>query len=427
MSVAYGVTGQGPIDVVMIPGFTSHAELAFENPFIAQVFERIAKFARVIWFDKRGTGLSDPVDSVPSLEVRMDDVRAVMDAAGSGRAALFAFSEGAAMAILFAATYPERTHSLALIGGMARSTWAPDYPWATDKESLLESARMLTSSREDAFAEIFGPSCTDESILDWHARYDRAGASPGMIAKVYLAFLDIDVRSVLPSVHVPTIVMHKRGDRVVNRRAGMYLAEHIPGARYIELSGNDHALWARDNGEMLDHLEEFITGVRPLHEPDRVLATVLFTDIVNSTTLATKLGDTEWRALLERHNTITRKAIAAHRGKEIKATGDGFLSTFDGPARAIRCASEIVLETGNLDIEIRAGLHSGEIELLDDDIAGIAVNIASRVADQAGPGEILVSQTVRDLVVGSDIKFAQRGTHLLKGVNDEWRLYCLVE
>jgi pimeloyl-ACP methyl ester carboxylesterase len=429
-SIAYQVVGEGPIDVVLVLGFGTHLELQWELAQMARFFERLSSFARLIIFDKRGTGLSDPVAEVPTLEQRADDVRTVMDAAGSERAALFGISEGGPMSVLFAATHPERVTALVLYGAMARTTEAPDYPWASPAEALRESAAEFIApywgQPSDAILELFAPSLAqDPRAIDHSARIERSAASPSMVQKIFEMFLDVDVRAVLPTIHVPALVLHRRGDRVVNRRAGQDLAARIAGSRYIELDGIDHVPWAGDAEAVLAEIEEFLTGRRPVPEPDRVLATVMFTDIVGSTQRATELGDARWRELLAAHQAAVRRELARFRGHEVKSLGDGSLATFDGPARAIRCGEAIAQEARDSGLEVRVGLHTGEVELIEEDVGGIAVHIAARVAALAGEGEVLVSSTVKDLVAGSGIPFADRGAQRLKGISDEWRLFAL--
>jgi pimeloyl-ACP methyl ester carboxylesterase len=426
LSIAYQVFGDGPIDLVFIPGFVSNVEAAWLIPSIAALYERLASFARVIVFDKRGTGVSDPIPGVATLEERMDDLRAVMDAAGSERAALFGFSEGGPMAILFAATYPERVESLALYGSMARTTEAPDYPYAPPAEAFAESTALIFEYWGQGInVEIFTPSVQDEpgARQAW-AVFETFGATPDQIAKVYQMFLEVDVRDILPAVAVPVLVTHRRGDRVVSVHGARWMAEQIPGARFVEFPGTDHSwLAGNDTTPILDEIEEFFTGSRPIAEPDRVLATVTFTDIVSSTERAAKVGDHDWHSLLDRHHAAIRKALAEHRGEEVKTTGDGFLATFDGPARAIRCGQAIVEDVRAIGIEVRVGIHSGEVEKMGADVAGIAVHIASRVGSLALPGDVLVSETVKGLVAGSGIAFDERGEHELKGIPDRWRLF----
>jgi pimeloyl-ACP methyl ester carboxylesterase len=417
------------MDLVLVLGFTTHLELQWEAPPFAHFCERLASFSRLIIFDKRGTGLSDPVPEAPPLEQRIDDVRAVMDAAGSERAALFGVSEGGPMSILFAATHPERVSALVLHGAMGRTTEAPDYPWASPAEALREAAAEFIVPNwgrdPEGIIDLFAPSFAgNPQAAEQTARMERMAASPAMVQQIFEMFLDIDVRAVLPTIGVPTLVIHRRGDRVVNWRAGKHLAEQIPGARYVELPGIDHLPWAGDTEAIVGEVEEFLTGARTAPEPDRVLATVMFTDIVGSTERATDLGDERWRELLASHQNAVRKELERFRGREVKTLGDGSLATFDGPARAIRSGLAIAEGARDLDLEVRIGLHAGEVELVDGDVGGIAVHIAARIGAMAGPGEVLVSSTVKDLVAGSGIEFADRGVQELKGVPDEWRLYA---
>jgi pimeloyl-ACP methyl ester carboxylesterase/plasmid stabilization system protein ParE len=428
-SIAYQVVGDGPIDLILVLGFATHLELQWESPPFARFCERLSTFSRVIIFDKRGTGLSDPVAEVPTLELRIDDVRAVMDAAGSERAAAFGVSEGGPMSILFAATHPERVTALVLHGAMGRTTEAPDYPWASPAEALRESAAEFIApywgQDAEGLLQLFAPSFADDpQARELAARQERSAASPAMVQQIFEMFLGIDVRAILPTIKVPTLVVHRRGDRVVNRRAGEELAAQIPGARYVELEGIDHLPWAGDSDAVLGEVEEFLTGVRSVPEPDRVLSTVMFTDIVGSTERAGELGDARWRELLETHQAAVRRELERFRGREVKTLGDGCLATFDGPARAIRCGQAIAEAARSLGLEERIGLHSGEIEVLDEDVGGIAVHIAARVGDLAGAGEVLVTSTVKDLVAGSEIRFDDRGTKDLKGIPDEWRLFA---
>jgi class 3 adenylate cyclase len=428
-SIAYQVVGDGPIDLVLVLGFATHLELQWESPPLARFFERISSFSRMIVFDKRGTGLSDPVTDVPTLEERIDDVRAVMDAAGSERAALLGISEGGPMSVLFAATHPERATALVLYGAMGRTTEAPDYPWASPAEALREAAAefIAPSWGQDAqgTVELFAPSLLhDPATLAFTARMERSAASPAMVQRIFEMFLDIDVRAVLPTIHVPALVLHRRGDRVVSRHAGRELAAHIPGARYVELAGIDHVPWAGDAEAVLGEVEEFLTGSRSVPEPDRVLATVMFTDLVGSTQRAVELGDARWRELLSAHQAAVRRELARFRGREVKTLGDGCLATFDGPARAIRCGGAIAQAARSAGLEVRIGLHSGEVELMDGDVGGIAVHIAARIGALAAAGEVLVSSTVKDLVAGAGIRFVDRGARQLKGISDEWRVFA---
>lgn len=431
IGVAYQVVGEGEMDLVLAFPFVSHLDLVWESPALTHFVERLASFARVILFDRRGVGLSDPLSAPATLEERMDDVRAVMDAAGSERAALLGASEGGTMCMLFAATYPERTSALVLCGAMARSTWAEDYPWAPEKEAAEESLHQLLAPvwGKGASLEIFAPSLADnEQALEFQARYERQAASPMRVQRFFEMFLDLDVRDVLPLIQAPTLVMHRRHDRAVNVRAGRWLAEQIPGSRFVELEGGDHAPWAGPNSdEALDEIEEFLTGSRRTTAQDRMLATILVTDIVGSTARAASLGDHAWRELLDRHHAAVRHELTRFRGREIDTAGDGFLATFDGPARAIHCARAIRDSVRRLGLEIRAGLHTGEVELAPDGVRGIAVHTAARVCGEAEPDQVLVSSTVKDLVAGSGIGFEDRGTRPLKGVTEEWRLFSVVD
>lgn len=428
VSIAYQVFGEGDLDLVLVPGFVNHVELIWDHEPAARFLEGLASFSRVIAFDRRGSGLSDPVSDAPTLEVRMDDVRAVMDAAGSERAALMGFSEGASMGLLFAAAHPERVQALVCWGGAARSTYADDYPWAVPAEALVESGTELIMPEwgTGSIAEITAPSHGDDpEVRAFMGRLERAAASPGMILQLGLMFLEIDIRHVIPEVFVPTLVLHRTRDRLVNVRNGRWLADHLPDGRLVELEGDDHIVWYEDPERILGEVQEFLTGARAAPEPERVLSTVLFTDIVDSTQTATDLGDHRWREVLEGHQRDVRDALGRFHGRQVKSTGDGVMATFDGPARAIRCAQEILAASEPRGIRVRAGLHTGECEVMGDDIGGIAVHIAARVSAQAGPAEVVVSRTVKDLVAGSGIAFDDRGTHTLKGVPDRWQLYAV--
>lgn len=424
VNIAYQSIGEGELDLVFVPGWVSHVELWSEHPAPVRMVERLTSFARVIIFDKRGTGLSDRVAELPTLEDRMDDVRAVMDAVGSERAALFGFSEGGAMAALFAATYPDRTKSLILYGSMARGTEDEDYPWAPPAEVFDLQIKYGEANWGDPNSlEIWAPSVAEDPVFrEWYSRLMRNGASPGAAAMLMRMSADIDIRHILGGIRVPTLILHRKGDRVVNYRTAAYLAEQIPGARHVILPGDDHLLVAGDMDAALDEVERFLTGELRAPDPDRVLATVMFTDIVKSTERASAMGDHRWREVLETHSRVMLKEIERFRGKPIKSTGDGFLATFDGPARGVRCAWSARDELAALDIPIRAGLHTGECEIVGADVGGIAVHIARRVADSAAEGEVFVSSTVKDLIAGSGIVFADRGVHTLKGVEDPWRL-----
>jgi class 3 adenylate cyclase len=422
------VFGEGDLDLVLVPGFTTHVELAWEYEPSARFLEGLASFARVITFDRRGSGLSDPVPDAPTLEQRMDDVRAVMDAAGSERAALVGMSEGVPMSILFAATYPARVRALVCAAGMARSTYAEDYPWGTPAAALMESVVELIGPHwgDGSIIEVSAPSQADnpQARAFW-GRIERSTASPGMMIALAQMFLDLDVRDVVPSVHVPALILHRTRDRLVNVRHGRWLAENLPNARMVEFEGDDHPFWYQSSDEWLGEVQEFLTGARAAPVSDRMLATVLFTDIVDSTRTAADLGDQSWREVLERHQRAVRADLAHFNGREVKSTGDGFLATFDGPARAINCAQAILQSSEPLGISVRAGLHTGECEIMGEDIGGIAVHIAARVSAHAGARELVVSRTVKDLVAGSGIEFSDRGTHTLKGVPDTWQLYAV--
>jgi len=433
VNIAYQVVGEGPRDLVYVPGWVSNVEMMWEQTPLARFLERLASFSRLILFDKRGTGLSDRVsnDKLPSLEQRMDDVRAVLEAVGSERAALFGHSEGGSMCMLFAATYPARTTALITLGAFAkRRDPDEDYPWAPSAESREETTEDVERNwghlrPEDV--EYYAPSRVgDEEFIRSFERYFRRGASPGAAAALLRMNSYIDVRSVLPTIQVPTLVLHRTGDHDVKLAEGRYLAERIPGARFVELPGDDHAIAAGDVDGLADEIEEFLTGTRPVPELDRVLATVLFTDIVGSTERAVELGDRRWRDLLREHDATVRRELDRFRGREVDTAGDGFLATFDGPARAVRCAMSAGEAIRELGVEIRAGVHTGECEVDGPKVRGIAVHTGARIASLAGAGEVLVSQTVKDLVSGSGLAFEDRGLHELKGVPGEWRVYAAV-
>jgi class 3 adenylate cyclase len=425
LHIAYQVIGEGARDLVYVPGWVSHVELAWEEPTLAKFLRRLASFSRLIMFDKRGTGLSDrvPNEQLPTLEQRIDDLRAVMDAVGSRRAAIFGFSEGGNLSALFAATYPQRTSALITFGTFAKRIWSPDYPWAPKaKEREQEYILLERQWGELMDLEDYVPSkAGDEAFLRRLATYFRRSASPGGGVALLRMNTQIDIRHVLPSIHIPTLVIHRTGDRDANVEEGRWIAGQIPNARFVELPGEDHLPWVGDSDAVLDEIEEFLTGVRPSPESNRVLATVLFTDIVDSTKHAAGLGDRAWHDLLESHHAIVRKELLRFRGHEVKTIGDAFVATFDGPARAVRCACGVRDAVAELGIQIRAGLHTGEIELTGGDIRGIAVHITARVIAAAQPGQVLVSSTVKDLSAGSGINFVDRGKQVLKGVPDEWR------
>lgn len=425
--IAYQVVGDGPIDLVYVPGWVSHIEQQWEEPGQAQLLTRLASFARLVTFDKRGTGLSDrvPEDALPSLEQRMDDVRAVMDAVGSDRAALFGVSEGGPMSLLFASTYPDRITALVLYASYPVRRWSPECPWALTPEQQAHFLELTEKNWMTGGDLGFRNPSVMEDLRrrERGARYMRMSASPGAALALLRMNFSIDVRPVLPSIQAPTLILHRTGDPRINVGASRYMAERIPGAKYVELPGVDHGPSHGDTDAIIDEIEEFLTGARHVVEPDRVLATVLFTDIVGSTDRLAALGDRRWLSVLDDHYRLARSEIARHRGREIRTTGDGMLATFDGPARAIRCASAIRSTVRQLGIDIRAGLHTGEVELLDQDLGGIAVHLGARVMAEAGAGEVLVSSTVKDLVAGSGIEFEERGARTLKGIPGEWRLF----
>ena len=424
VSVAYQVFGSGAVDLVYVPGWISDVEAAWEEPQFAQFLRRLGEFSRVIMFDKRGTGLSDRDVGYPTLEERMDDVRAVMDAAGSERAVIFGQSEGGGMSCLFAATYPERTRALVLFGAFARRSPAPDYPWAPSREerdrwiSLIEENWGETTDVFDLAPSRAG----DEALAEWFATMSRRAASPGSAVMLARINTDIDVRAVLPAIRVPTLVMQRRGDRDVKVEEAEFIAAQIPNAKLCLMDGQDHIFWCGDADRVLSEIQEFATGSRPTPAIDRVLATVLATDIVDSTRRARELGDAGWTMLLERHHQAVRKEISRFRGVEINTAGDSFMVAFDGPGRAVRCALAIHEATKPLGLELRAGLHSGECVLAGGARSGIALHVAARVAAQAGPRQTLASRTVKDLCIGSGLSFQTLGSFPLKGLEDDWEI-----
>jgi len=428
VNIAYQVVGEGPFDLIWVPGWISNVEESWEVPEYAHFLRRLASFSRLILFDKRGTGLSDRVsnESLPTLEQRMDDVRAVLEAAGSDRAAVFGASEGGNMSVLFTATYPERVRALVLAGIYAKRLWSPDYPWAPTPAQREHEHEVIERgwAGEMDVSELAPRAARDPELMRRIATFFRRSASPGAAVALNRMNTQIDTRAVLPTISVPTLVLHRTDDRNVKVEEARWIAKQVPGARYVELPGDDHLVWTGDTDTLLDEVEEFLTGVRRGPEPDRLLATVLFTDIVGSTERVAKLGDGPWRELLEEHHRLVRAELERFRGREIDTAGDGFLATFDGPARAIRCARAIRDSVRSLGIEIRAGLHTGECELVAGKVAGIAVHTAARVNGLAQPSEVLVSSTVKDLVAGSGIEFVDRGEHDLKGVPGTWRLYA---
>lgn len=428
-NIAYQVFGDQPRDLVIVNGWFSHVELGWENPAFTRFYERLASFARLILFDKRGTGMSDRVsaDKLPTIEERMDDVRAVMDAVGSKRAAILGHSEGGPMAVVFAATYPERTSALIMFGSFAKLNIA-DSVIAKMGVTPEKFFSLLEERWSDGFPslEYWAPSVASHpGAQERFARVMRMSATPTAAVSFGLMVLNTDTRHVLPSVRVPTLILHRADERIIGVSSARYLAEHIPGAKYVELPGIDHLPWIGDSNAIVMEIEKFLTGVKHDPEGDRVLSTVLFTDIVGSTEKAEKIGDDRWRELIESHHALVRLEIERFRGREINNAGDGFLACFDGPTRAVRCACTISKAVRPLGVEVRAGLHTGECEKIGDQVGGIAVHIGARVAACASAGEVLVSSTVKDLVAGSGLVFADRGVQSFKGVSGEWRLFAV--
>jgi pimeloyl-ACP methyl ester carboxylesterase/class 3 adenylate cyclase len=434
VNIAYQVTGDGPFDLVFVPGYVTHLELHWSISSFRPFLEELSSFCRLIRLDKRGTGMSDRVSGAPTLEARMDDVRAVMDATGSSRAAFYGLSEGAAMSILFAATYPERTAALVVRSAYPRRMWAPDYPWGQTEEAYereVERALQVFGPREQGREALRALGRFTDAEVDSFLQMLRFGTSPGSLTALHRMNREIDIRHVLPAVRVPTLVLHGMEDEIVPVEVARYVASTIPAARLVEIPGVGHLAFGDPAAMPISHeIQSFVESVWEAGgweeaEPDRVLATVLFTDIVGSTAKAAELGDRAWRELLERHHGLIRRELVRYRGAELDVAGDGFFARFDGPARAIRCAWSITEAVRELGLEIRAGLHTGECEVMDGKVGGIAVHIGARVANQAEPGEVLVSSTVKDLVAGSGLRFRDRGTAELKGVAEEWRLFAV--
>jgi class 3 adenylate cyclase/esterase/lipase len=423
VSIAYQVFGEGSLNLVLAPFFVSNVEHFWEAPDVSRWLLRLASFARVAMFDKRGTGMSDRVAEMPGLDLRMDDLRAVMDAAGMEQAALLGLSEGGSLAALFAATFPNRCTALILCGAFARfSSWFPT------EEAFAQFLGYVDQAWGSGGAvPFFVPSrINDAAFQRWFGRFERLGATPAAVAAYMRMNSQIDISGVLPTIRVPTLVIHRTGDVTINIEGGRYLAEHIPGARLLEMPGTDHPpMFGENANETADAIQEFLTGAKGPTEVDRVLATVLFTDIVGSTEKAVELGDSRWRNLLDSHHALIKRNLSRFRGHEIKSTGDGILATFDGPARGVRCACAIRDEIRQLGIEVRAGLHTGECEMMGDDVGGIAVHIGARVASLASANEVLVSSTVKDLVAGSGLRFLDHGSRSLKGVPGDWRIYAV--
>jgi len=435
VAIAFEVVGDGPIDLVYLPGFINNLEAVWDNPLLSRFLDRLATFSRLIMIDRRGAGLSDRLsaDDLPPLEDLADDVNAVLDVLGSKRAAVFGSSDCGSLCAMFAATHPERTSALILYATSARGSLAPDYPFTwTDQEwdrylaELRAGWGTLKYARESI--PFFDPSLSgDAQIAAWYASFQRLAASPTSAEAIERIYYELDVRAILPTIGVPTLVLHRTDDPIEYVDAGRDVAAHIPGARFVELPGVDHHAWAGDQDLVLDEIERFLSGVHG-HEADfdRVLATVLFTDIVGSTQRAVELGDREWRNLLEAHHARVRPLLKHYHGSEVDTAGDGFFATFDGPARGVRCAQQIVEAMRPIGLEVRAGVHTGEAQTIDGKVGGLAVAIGARVGSKAGPSEVLVSQTVKDLTAGSGLTFEDRGEHELKGLPDLWRLYRVV-
>jgi class 3 adenylate cyclase len=428
--LAYQVVGDGPIDLVYIPSWASQLEVAWEHPSYAELLGRLASFARLIWFDKRGTGLSDRATQLPTLDQQVDDVTAVMDAVRSPRAAVFGHGDGAVLCAVLAAFHPDRVRALITLGLVPRTMQAVDYPsgWTTDfLEFMLSGIENGWGGPEMAEdLKIVAPSvASDRSFQEWYARFSRLSASPSAASELLRIASLIDIRSALGTISVPTLVLQRSGDPIAPPAVGRMCADYIAGSSYVELPGRDWLIYTSDVQRIADEIQEFLTGVRGGRSSDRVLATVLFTDIVASTERAAALGDERWRELLAAHDALVRRQLDRFRGREVNTTGDGFVATFDGPARAIQCGCAIRDGVGSLDLEVRVGLHAGEVEVSGSDVAGIAVHIAQRVQSLAAPGEVLVSRTLRDLVAGSGLRFEDRDEHRLKGVPGAWQLYSV--
>ena len=427
-NIAFQVFGEGPRDLVLVPGWVSNVDMFWDEPVVARFFQALSSFSRVILFDKRGTGLSDRTTQSPLLEERMDDVRAVLDAAESSSATLLGYSEGGPMCALFAASYPERTDALVLMGSYARRTWAEDYPWglsSSERESMLDGISSGWGTALDIEARI--PSLANvPRFRNWWARFLRAGASPAGAKALQLMNMEIDVRPVLPSITVPTLILHAKRDRIISIEAGRYLASQIPGARLVELDADDHVPFGDGMESIADEIQKFLTGHSKVLEDDRIVTTIMFTDIVDSTRIASEMGDAAWGDLLEAHHQTVRREIDIHRGVEIKTTGDGFHATFDGPARAIRCGQDICKSVDKLGLPVRVGVHTGECIRRGNEVEGLAVHIAARISALAESQQVLVSQTVRDLVAGSALLFGEPRALQLKGIEGEWSVCAVI-
>ncbi len=427
--IAYRTVGEGPMDLIVVPGWVTHLEAHWDDPQVWRFAERLSSFSRLILFDKRGTGLSDPVseENLPTLEMRMEDVHAVLDAVGSSKAALLGISEGGSMCALFAATYSDRTSALVMSGCYPKWIRDTDYPWAPTREEHEAAFVAYEQNWGTPMGfKVVAPSvANDEQCRNWWSRNLRLGASPGSGIALYRMNIDIDIRGVLPAIRVPTLILHSKGDRLINVENSRYMATRIPDAKYVELKGDDHLPWFGDSETVLAEIEEFLTGVRPVASIDRVLSTVLFVDVVGSTERAVSIGDSRWRDLLSWFHQYVGQEIDRFRGRLIDTAGDGVFASFDGPARAVHCAAALQNRVAGLGIKLRAGLHTGECEVVGDKLAGIAVHIGARIATTAEAGEILVSSTVRDLVAGSGLRFVSRGRHMLKGLQEEWELHAV--
>jgi class 3 adenylate cyclase/pimeloyl-ACP methyl ester carboxylesterase len=429
-SIAYQVVGDADLDLVYLPGFASHIEVFWEQPAYSRFLRRLSSFSRLILLDRLGTGLSDrlPPGETSTIEQRMDDIGAVMDAVGTERAAILGWSEAVMPCAAFAATYPDRVSALVMYGGLARILDDDGFEFGVPPETFdewTETVKSMWGQSGDPL-RFWAPSVgDDEEAREWFARFARLAASPGGAMALWQSMRETDVRDILPAIRVPTLIIHRTDDTLIPVDQSRYMASRVPGAKLVELPGEDHLWWFGDQDAIVDEVQEFLTGARHAPAADRVLATVMFTDIVGSTERAAQLGDRRWRELLEGHEAVVRRELVRHRGNEVKTTGDGFLATFDGPARGIQCARSIAEGVRPLGIEIRAGLHTGECELRNGDVGGIAVHTGARVSAQAKAGEVLVSSTVKDLVAGSGIEFEDRGSHELKGVPGEWRLFAV--
>ncbi|MEA2462047.1 MAG: hypothetical protein QOH90_2224 [Actinomycetota bacterium] len=426
VNVAYQIVGDGPRDLVMVPGWIFHVEIAWEHPAFEAMMRRLTKSFRVILFDKRGTGLSDRAAGASPMEERMDDVRAVMDVAGSESATIMGWSEGGNISLLFAGTYPDRTEALVLYATAARYSPAPDYDIAMNAETLALGRDVLANRwGEGLGAMIAAPSRLDDpAFVRWFGRYERMTVSPGEGLALLDVNLSIDTRAILNTIRTPTLVLHNTGDQLVPVEGSRYLARHIPGARLVELPGDDHLFWFSNTDQVVSEIENFVLGKTADDDPERILSTVVFTDIVDSTDHASRLGDSRWKELLDQHDRIIRERLPHFRGKLIKTTGDGMLATFDGPARAVRCALRLRRDMSDLGLTVRAGVHTGEVEMRTDDVGGLAVHIAARIAAIAEPGGVFTSRTVKDLVGGAGISFEDRGVHDFKGIPERWRVFA---